>query len=131
MHPTSIQEEILRDALGHLGMSMQITSQRMMGGYGISLKGHQFAFVSSQGTGLRLSPEDKAALLGMPGAKPMVFPDDPARSAKFTLVPEPMLDRLAEYAGWVRKAVQFSSTHTGHVSATKKAHNKTQRPGRR
>ncbi len=134
MHPTSIQEEILRDALAALGMSVNISSQRMMGGYNISLKGHQFAHICGDGTGLRLSPEDQAALLSMPGAKPLVFPNDPARSAKFALVPGPMLDRLPEFASWVRKAVQFSSSTTGKsgpsATAGKKAHQKT-RQGRK
>ena len=113
MHPTAIQEEIMRDTLGKLGLSMQVTSQRMMGGYGISLKGHLFAHLCGEGTGLRLSPEDQAALLAVPGAKPLVFPNDPARSAKFVLVPEPMLDKPALLAPWVKKAVQFSATGSG------------------
>ncbi len=128
MHPTSIQEEILRDALASLGMSANISSQRMMGGYSISLKGHQFAHICGEGTGLRLSPEDRSTLLAMAGAKPLVFPSDPARSAKFALVPGPMLDRLPEFASWVRKAVQFSSSATGKSgpspTAGKKVHQK-------
>lgn len=134
MHPTSIQEEIIRDALGALGMSVHIASQRMAGGFSISLKGHQFAHICSEGTGLRLSPEDRSTLLAMPGAKPLVFPSDPARSAKFALVPEAMLDRLPEFASWIRKAVQFSSSTTGKSgpspTAGKKVHQKT-RQGRK
>lgn len=121
MHPTAIQEEILRDALGKLGLSVQITSQRMMGGHGISLKGNLFAHLCSEGTGLRLSPEDRASLLAVPGAKPLVFPNDPARSAKFILVPEAMLDQVPVLAPWVRKAVQFASHAAGRPSANRRA----------
>jgi hypothetical protein len=63
--------------------------------------------------GLRQSPEDQAALLALPGAKPLVFANDPSRSAKFVLVPEAMLDKVAVLAPWVRKAVQFSATGSG------------------
>lgn len=125
MHPTAILEEILRDTLGRLGLSMQVTSQRMMGGHGVSLKGHLFAHLCAQGVGLRLSPDDQTALLALPGARRLVFPGDPARSAKFVLVPDPMLDQVPVLAPWIRKAVQFSSTATGHTPAAKRAHRKT------
>jgi hypothetical protein len=52
-------------------------------------------------------------LLAVPGAKPLVFANDPSRSAKFVLVPEPMLDKPAQLAPWVKKAVQFSATGSG------------------
>lgn len=120
MHPTAIQEEILRDTLGKLGLSVQITSQRMMGGYGISLKGHLFAHLCGEGTGLRLSPEDQALLLAMPGSKPLVFPNDPSRSAKFILVPEAMLDKVQVLAPWVRKAVQFTSNSSGRPQTNRR-----------
>lgn len=120
MHPTAIQEEILRDTLGKLGLSVQITTQRMMGGYGISLKGHLFAHLCSEGTGLRLSPEDQALLLAIPGAKPLVFPNDPSRSAKFILVPESMLDKVQVFAPWVRKAVQFTSNSAGRPQTNRR-----------
>lgn len=125
MHPTAILEEILRDALGRLGLSMQITSQRMMGGHGVSLKGHLFAHLCAQGMGLRLAPDDQVALLALPGARRLLFPNDPARSAKFVLVPDPMVDQLPALTPWIKKAVQFSSTSTGHVPAVKKAYRKT------
>ncbi len=131
MHPIPIQEEILRDALGAAGLSMQVTSQRMMGGYGISLKGHLFAHVCSEGMGLRLSPEDQTALLAVPGAKPLRFALDPARSAKFVLVPEPMMDQLPALSSWVKKAAKFSSANIGLSPAAKRAHQKTPRPGRK
>lgn len=125
MHPTAIQEEILRDTLGSLGLSVQITTQRMMGGYGISLKGNLFAHICSEGTGLRLSPEDQTALLALPGAKPLVFPNDPARSAKFILVPSSMLDKLPVFGPWVKKSVRFASNNTGHPNAGKRATQKS------
>lgn len=131
MHPNPIQEEILRDALGVAGLSMQVTSQRMMGGLGISLKGHLFAHICGEGTGLRLGPEDKAALLATPGAKPLTFSGDPARSAKFVLVPERMLDQLPVFAIWVKKAVKFSTTNTGHTPAAKRAYQKTQQASKK
>jgi TfoX/Sxy family transcriptional regulator of competence genes len=125
MHPTAIQEEILRDTLGKLGLSVQITSQRMMGGHGISLKGHLFAHLCAEGTGLRLSPDDQAALLAVPGAKALIFPGDPSRSAKFVLVPESMLDKPAQLAPWVRKAVGFSSTGSGRPQPNRRPHQKS------
>jgi hypothetical protein len=116
MHSTSIQEEILRDALGVAGLSVQISSQRMMGGFEVSIKKHPFAHISSQGTGLRLSPEDRTALLAIPGAKALLFPADPARSAKFVLVPEPM---------------RFSTTNTAISSSAKLAFKRTRQTGKK
>lgn len=131
MHSTSIQEEILRDALGVAGLSVQISSQRMMGGFEVSIKKHPFAHISSQGTGLRLSPEDRTALLAIPGAKALLFPADPARSAKFVLVPEPMLDRLPEFASWVKKSVRFSTTNTAISTSAKLAFKRTRQTGKK
>ncbi len=125
MHPTAIQEEIMRDTLGSIGLSMQITSQHMMGGYGVSLKGNLFAHICSEGTGLRLSPEDQSALLKLPGAKPLIFPNDPSRSAKFILVPEPMLDKIQLFAPWVKKAVKFVSNSAGQPPSGKRATQKS------
>lgn len=106
-HATQIQEQVLKDALESVSLSTATTSQRMLGGLGISLKGTLFALLLPQGTALKLSPEDQERFLEMPGAVRYEIEGDPSRSRVWVVAPPELPDRTAHFASWVRKAFHF------------------------
>ena len=107
MIPAKVQEQLLQDALRWASLSAATTSQKMLGGQGISVKGSLFALLLPQGTALKLSPDDQKHLLELPGSRRFEIEGDPARSMVWVLVPESLMDQTNHYASWVRKAFQF------------------------
>lgn len=108
MIPINIQEQLLQDALGAASLSRVTVSQKMLGGFGISVKGTQFALLLPQGTALKLPPPEQEHLLKIPGAARYEIPGDPARSNTWVILPQALLDQTPHYASWVRKAFQFN-----------------------
>lgn len=109
MIPAKVQEQLLHDALSWASLHATTTSQKMLGGQGMSVKGNLFALILPQGTALKLSPEDQKHLLELPGAQRYEIAGDPARSMVWVILPESMLDQTNHYASWVRKAFQFTA----------------------
>jgi TfoX/Sxy family transcriptional regulator of competence genes len=105
--PAKVQEQLLQDALRWASLSAATTSQKMLGGQGISVKGSLFALLLPQGTALKLSADDQKHLLELPGSRRFEIEGDPARSMIWVLVPESLMDQTNHYASWVRKAFQF------------------------
>jgi len=108
LYTLAIHLELLEDALSHAGLSTAIQKMKMLGGTGLSVKGHFIALIHPQGAALRLSPEDQLHLLTLPGAKRLVFEGDPGRSNQWVVVPERMVDETQHYASWIKKAWKFT-----------------------
>lgn len=108
LYTLAIHLELLEDALTHAGLSTSMQKMKMLGGTGLSVKGHFIALIHPKGAALRLSPEDQLSLLKLHGSERLDFPEDPGRNNQWVLVPEGMIDQPNHYAPWVKKALKFT-----------------------
>jgi len=108
LYTLAIHIELLEDALTHAGLSTSMQKMKMLGGTGLSVKGHFIALIHPKGVALRLSPEDQLVLLKQSGAARLEFADDPGRNNQWVLVPENMIDQPNHYSPWVKKALKFT-----------------------
>jgi TfoX N-terminal domain len=108
LYTLAIHMELLEDALAHAGLSPTLQKMKMLGGTGLSVKGHFIALIHAQGAALRLSPNDQLHLLTLPGARRLEFPGDAGRNNQWVLVPERMVDEVQHYASWIKKAWKFT-----------------------
>lgn len=107
-------EQILRDALIEAGLASAVQPKKTMGSNAIHLKGILIAHITAQGLALRLSTEDQATLLKVPGASRFTPGNDTSRANQFVYVPDSILDARPHLAGWVKKCWKFvAQSHVG------------------
>lgn len=123
MHSFEILDQILRDGLRQASLSPDISARRALGASGMHLKGLLFAYITTTGIALKLSPSDQADLLVLPGASRFSPGADPTRANQFVHVPGTMLDDKNRLAVWVRKSWVFveRSTPQGRPGSRKTA----------
>jgi TfoX/Sxy family transcriptional regulator of competence genes len=123
MHSYEILDQILRDGLRQTSLSTDISARRTLGASGMHLKGLLFAYITTTGIALKLSPADQTALLALPGSSRYSPGDDPTRANQFVHVPEALLDDKNRLATWIRKSWDFveRSTPQGRPGSRKTA----------
>ena len=79
----------------------------MFGGACGYADGVVFASLSDLGLALKLSAADRDELLKVPGAKRLQYDSDGPVSQQSIVVPESIVDNVAELADWVQRSVTW------------------------
>ena len=80
----------------------------MFGGRGGYAHDRMFASLSDVGLALKLSPEDHAAALALPGARRLQYAEDQPISKDKVVMPRAVVNDPAALGGWVRRSVDFT-----------------------
>ncbi|MDZ5647882.1 TfoX/Sxy family protein [Nitrospirillum sp. BR 11828] len=88
---------------------LELTYKPMFGGILAYAGGKPVASLSDVGLALKLTGPDHAALLGLPGAKPLQYGPDQPVSKTYTLVPDGLLADPPALRDWVHKAAQAAA----------------------
>jgi len=99
-------EDAAEDAAPEAGLRFRA----MFGGAGAYAHDRMFASPSNAGLALKLAPEDRAALLGLPGAVPLRYEPDAPPSRDYVVVPEAVRGDPAAFAPWVRRSIDHVQT---------------------
>ena len=98
-HPPTLQA-----LLAAAAPDLELTFRPMFGGIMGYAMGRPFASLSDAGLALKLAGADHAALLAVPGARPLQHgPDSPA-SRSYVLLPASLVDEPAQLAAWARRS---------------------------
>jgi TfoX/Sxy family transcriptional regulator of competence genes len=88
----------------------RVSTVNMFGGVAAKVNGQMFAGLFGLGALVKLSPRDQRAALAIDGAAPF----DPMGNGRVmrdtVLLPESVMDDPAELRGWLRKALDYTST---------------------
>jgi len=82
----------------------------MFGGVGVYAHERMFASLSHAGLALKLSPQDRATLLGEPGAAPLQYDPDGPVSKQYVVVPPAITADPALLAPWLSRSIAFTVT---------------------
>lgn len=82
----------------------------MFGGIGVSGGDRVSASLLDAGLALKLSPEDRAALLAKEGARPLQYEEGGPVSKEYVVVPPRIQGNATALAEWVRRSVDHAST---------------------
>jgi TfoX/Sxy family transcriptional regulator of competence genes len=95
---------------------LDLTYKPMFGGILAYAEGKPVASLSDVGLALKLAGADQAALLALPGAKPLQYAPDQPVSKTYVVVPDGLLDDAPALRDWVHKA----ATQAAKAPAKKK-----------
>lgn len=101
---------LLIERFGEAATALPDVEMRKMFGYPcVFLKGNMFAGLSQDRLVLRLSPEDRADLGRMPGAKP--FEPMPGRIMReYMVAPAAVVDSPKPFRAWMERAHSFAAS---------------------
>jgi TfoX/Sxy family transcriptional regulator of competence genes len=85
---------------------LDLSFRPMFGGILAYLDGKAFASLSNVGLALKLAGADHAALLALPGAKPLQYEPNSPPSKSYVTVPEAMLDDRAALRAWIARGAE-------------------------
>ncbi len=80
---------------------LELAFRPMFGGIMGYAAGKVFASLSDMGLALKLSGDDRAALLAVGGAKPLQYEPDQPPSKSYVVVPEGMLTQPEDLRTWI------------------------------
>ncbi|WP_044564397.1 TfoX/Sxy family protein [Azospirillum sp. B4] len=83
---------------------LELTFKPMFGGILAYAEGKPVASLSDVGLALKLAGADQAALLALPGAKPLRYGPDQPPSKTYVVVPDALLADAPALRNWVRRA---------------------------
>lgn len=89
-----------------VGFSLELAFRPMFGGLMGYVGGKAFASLSDVGLAFKLKPEDRAALLAVPGAAPLRYEPNSPPSAQYVTVPGEMLADDSALADWARRSAE-------------------------
>jgi len=93
-----------------VGNSLELAFRPMFGGICAYSGGRIFASLSDVGLALKLSAEDRAALLKEPGAAPLQYEPNTPPSREYVTVPPQILADDAALAGWSRRSAAYAAS---------------------
>lgn len=88
--------------------SYDVRARRMFGGMGIYTGERMFAFLIGEDIGLKLSPDDIAEAMVLPGAGPLKPAPDAEPMKDYVRMPRSVLDNYEEFIQWVERSVSFA-----------------------
>ena len=94
----------LRALLAAAAPDLDLTFRPMFGGIMGYAAGKPFASLSDAGLALKLAGADHAALLALPGARPLQHEPDSPPSRSYVVLPRSVLDDPAALAAWARRS---------------------------
>jgi DNA transformation protein len=88
--------------------AFDVRARRMFGGMGIYTGEKMFAFLIGDDIGLKLSPEDLAEAMSLPGAGPL-RPDPNSEPMKdYVKMPREVLDNYEQFMDWVVRSASYA-----------------------
>jgi DNA transformation protein len=102
-------EQIMKAAEAH-----DVRARRMFGGMGIYTGEKMFAFLYESEIGLKLSPEDLAAAMSLPGAGPLVPEPGAEPMREYVQMPKEILDNYESFIHWVEKSTSYAQRKVLH-----------------
>lgn len=99
-----LQTEV-ETAAERLGPDLDLRFRAMFGGIGAYAEGRMFASLSGVGLALKLSPENRSALLREEGAAPLRYERQGPVSKTYVLVPSAIRRDPATLAAWLRRSI--------------------------
>lgn len=96
-------EQMMRAAEGY-----DVRARRMFGGMGVYTGEKMFAFLVGEEIGLKLSPEDCAQALELPGAGPMRPDKDAEPMREYVKMPKAVLDDRDTFMFWLEKSANYA-----------------------
>lgn len=114
----AMQSEV-DNAIALTKLDAEIRHKAMFGGACSYANDRIFSSLSNVGIGLKLSPEDRDALLLIEGAKPVQYDPDMPPSKTYFVVPESVRQSPSEFASWVEKSVKYVLTLPSPKKKTK------------
>lgn len=100
------QHAHLRSVIGRIGDDLpgsEFEYRRMFGAIGVYSRGRFFAVIGSEGLALKLAPDDRSALLALPGAYEWSI------SRQYVVAP-PDLDTAEALRPWVERSAGYAQT---------------------
>ena len=85
---------------------LELTFRPMFGGILAYVEGKAFASLFDGGLGLKLAGDDHAALLALPGAKPLQYEPNAPPSKTYVVVPDSLLDDPAALRPWIVRGAE-------------------------
>lgn len=85
-----------------------VRARRMFGGMGVYTGEKMFAFLVEDEIGLKLSPEDIAEAMKLPGAGPMRPDKDAEPMREYVQMPKTVLDDLETFVYWVERSAAYA-----------------------
>jgi TfoX/Sxy family transcriptional regulator of competence genes len=107
--PKTLQGHI-EAALGPMLAHQEVTFKPMFGGITGYTRGRNFASLSNVGLALKLSKPDMAALLLLPGARPLQYEPNAPVSKQSVVVPDTMLADAADLSAWLERSMAHCQT---------------------
>lgn len=96
--------ELMMRASSHL----DVRARRMSNGMGIYANDCMFAFLTGQDIGLKLSSEDVADLLKLPGAEPFRVSPTSEPMREYFKIPHTLLDDFEKLSELVQKSAEYA-----------------------
>jgi len=85
---------------------LDLTFRPMFGGILAYVEGKVFASLFDGGLGLKLAGADHAALMAVPGARPLQYEPNSPPSKSYVVVPDAMLEDPAELRAWIMRGAE-------------------------
>ena len=114
-HPPTLQALLTAAA-----PEMELTFRPMFGGIMGYAAGRPFASLSDVGLAFKLAGADHAALLALPGARPLQYGPDSPVSRSYVLLPESLMDDPAQMAAWARRSAASVAAQPAKASRRKR-----------
>lgn len=88
--------------------SFDVRARRMFNGMGVYTGEKMFAYLSGEDIGLKLSPEDLAEAMKLPGAGPVTAEANADPMPQYVRMPKDVLDNLESFNVWVEKSAAYA-----------------------
>lgn len=88
--------------------ALDVRARRMFGGMGIYTGEKMFAFLIGEDIGLKLSPEDFAEAMALPGAGPLKPDPEAEPMREYVKMPKDVLDNFEQFTFWVERSANYA-----------------------
>jgi len=85
-----------------------VRARRMFGGMGVYTGEKMFAFLIGEDIGFKLSPDDLAEAMQLPGAGPMKPDKDMEPMREYVKMPREVLDNMEQFMHWLEKSASYA-----------------------
>lgn len=88
--------------------AFDVRARRMFGGMGIYTGEKMFAFLMGDDIGLKLSPDDLAEAMQLPGATELRPDPEMEPMREYVKMPKAILDNFEQFTLWVEKSARYA-----------------------
>lgn len=89
---------------------LDVRARRMFNGMGVYTGEKMFAYLAGEDIGLKLSPNDLAEALALPGAEPMRTDPQAEPMKEYVRMPKAILDNFDTFMHWVQRSAEYAQS---------------------